>query len=93
MQRQGWANQLGASWRGGAFNNNQRNTRAAYRNNNNPNNRNNNLGFRVAEPLSKMGNRKCGISQQVSPRSERCTLALPVLLQAGGAAASSTAAC
>ena len=67
MQRQGWADPLGASWRGGAFNNNQRNTRAAYRNNNNPNNRNNNLGFRVAEPLS-LGNRKCGISQQVPPR-------------------------
>jgi hypothetical protein len=35
-------------WRGGAFNNNDRNVRCAYRNHNNPNNWNNNLGFRVA---------------------------------------------
>ena len=70
--------------RGGSWNNNDQNTRAAYRNNNNPNNRNNNIGFRVAEPLSK-GDRKCDVSTEASPREERSTLKSPVSLRTGRA--------
>ncbi|HEY1408445.1 MAG TPA: SUMF1/EgtB/PvdO family nonheme iron enzyme, partial [Promineifilum sp.] len=70
--------------RGGSWNNNDQNTRAAYRNNNNPNNRNNNIGFRVAELLSK-GDRKCDVSTVASPREERSTLKSPVSLRTGRA--------
>ncbi|MCB8934573.1 MAG: SUMF1/EgtB/PvdO family nonheme iron enzyme [Candidatus Promineofilum sp.] len=74
--------------RGGSWNNNDQNTRAAYRNNNNPHNRNNNIGFRVVEPLS-LGNRKCDVFTESSPREERSTPRSPVSLRTGRASAKS----